>query len=91
MISKAPVTARVEFRMPPELKQEVEEAAALLGASFTAFATQVLVERAREIKRDHSLTILGDDARDSFIELMSNPPAPSEALRKTLSVKSVVL
>lgn len=91
MTSKAPVSSRVEFRMPPELKLEVEEAAALLGSSFTAFAAQALIERAREVKHLHNLTILGDAARDSFIEMMTNPPEPSEALIKTLSVKSVVL
>ncbi|CAN5702377.1 hypothetical protein BH11ARM2_BH11ARM2_06720 [soil metagenome] len=84
-------TARVEFRMSADLKSEVEEAAALLGASFTAFATQTLVERARAVKQEHTLTVLGDEARDAFIEMITNPPAPSDALRKTLGVRSVTL
>jgi len=77
--------------MPQELKEEVEEAVALLGSTFTAFATQVLVERARQVKHSHGLTILGDEARDSFVEMMANPPDPSEALKKTLGVRSVVV
>ncbi len=80
---------RVEFRMPRELKREVEEAAALLGSSFTAFATQVLVERAREVTQAHGLTVLCDDARDSFIDMMANPPAPSKALIRTLTTTKV--
>src|SRR5580658_819864 len=82
---------RVEFRMPLSLKREVEEAAALMGASFTAFATQALVERAREVKHQYGLTVLCDEARDSFVEMITNPPAPSDALRKTLNTRSVVI
>lgn len=77
--------------MPQHLKQEVEEAAALLGCTFTAFATHALVERAREVKQRYGLTVLCDEARDSFVEMMANPPAPSEALKKTLNTKKVVL
>jgi uncharacterized protein (DUF1778 family) len=75
--------------MPKDLKKEVEEAAALLGSTFTAFATQVLVERAREVKRQHGLTVLCDEARDSFVEMILNPPAPSKALKKTLNTRKV--
>ncbi len=77
--------------MPRELKREVEEAAALLGSTFTAFATQTLVERAREVKHAHSLTVLSDEARDAFVEMMTVPPAPSDALKRTISTKKVVL
>jgi uncharacterized protein (DUF1778 family) len=77
--------------MPQNLKREVEEAVALLGSTFTAFATQTLVERAREIKQQHGLTVLCDEARNSFLDMMANPPGPSEALRKTLNTKKVVL
>lgn len=82
---------RVEFRMPPDLKREVEEAAALVGSTFTAFATQALVERAREVKHQYGFTVLSDEARDAFVELMVEPPQPSEALKKTLNTRDVVL
>lgn len=84
-------TSRVEFRLAPELKLEIEEAAALLGSSFTAFATSVLVERAREIKREHQLSVLSGEAGRSFVELMADPPEPSEALVKTLNTRKVAL
>lgn len=79
--------ARVEFRMPADLKTEVEEAAALLGATFTSFATEILVERARQVKREHSLTILNDRERDAFLRLLTNPPKPSPALVKLMKSK----
>ena len=80
-------TARVEFRMTPKLKQEVEEAAALLGATVTSFATEALIERARKVKREHSLTVMGDQERDAFLELISHPPEPSAALVKLMHAK----
>jgi len=80
-------TARVEFRMSADLKSEVEEAAALLGATFTSFATEILIERARQVKRDYSLTILNDTERDAFLEMLANPPSPSESLVKLMNTE----
>ncbi len=60
-------SARVEFRMPSQLKREAEEAAALLGVNFTSFATEALIERSRQVKRDYALTILCDKERDAFL------------------------
>jgi len=77
--------------MPPNLKKEVEEAVALLGMSFTTFAIQTLVERAREVKSQHSLTVLCDEARDSFVDVMTAPPEPTEALRRTLNTRKVTV
>jgi uncharacterized protein (DUF1778 family) len=80
-------TARVEFRMPPQLKKEIEEAAALLGATFTSFATEVLVERSRQVKRDHAMTVLCDQERDAFLRMIANPPEPTDALVKLMHAK----
>ncbi len=80
-------TARVEFRMPADLKVEVEEAAALVGASFTSFATESLVARARQIKREYGLTVMGDRERDAFLEMLAKPPTPSESLIKLMNTQ----
>ena len=76
------ISARVEFRMPLSLKREAEEAARLMGMTLTAFATQALVERARKVKIEHSVTKLNDEERDALLSLLANPPKPTEALRK---------
>jgi uncharacterized protein (DUF1778 family) len=80
-------TARVEFRMPPSLKKEVEDAAALLGATFTSFATETLVERSRQVKRDHAMTVLCDKERDAFLKMIELPPTPSVALVELMHAK----
>lgn len=86
-MAKAQDTARVEFRMSALLKREIEEAAALVGTTFTSFATEVLVERSRQVKRDHNLTVMGDQERDAFLQLISNPVEPSRALAKLMQTK----
>ncbi len=75
--------------MDPHLKKEVEEAAALLGTTFTAFATQALVERAREVRLTHSVTTLAGDAASEFARLVIDPPEPSESLRTTLATRKI--
>ena len=80
-------TARVEFRMPADLKSEVEEAAALVGATFTSFATEILIERARQIKREYGLTRLNDKERDAFLEILANAPKPSKSLIKLMNTQ----
>lgn len=79
--------ARVEFRMAQNLKSEVEEAASLLGLTLTAFASQVLVERARQVKREALHVRLNDQDRDAFLHILASPPQTNDALRKTLSAK----
>lgn len=91
MSRTAESSPRVEFRMSPELKREVEEAAALVGSTFTAFATQALLERARAVRHQYGFTVLHDEACEAFAELIANPPAPSEALRETLNTRDVTL
>jgi len=83
-------SARVEFRMAPDLKSEVEEAAELLGTTLTAFATEALVQRARQVKREHQLTILDDVERDAFLKLIASPPPPSNELKKLMHVKVIL-
>jgi uncharacterized protein (DUF1778 family) len=73
--------------MPADLKSEIEEAAALVGATFTSFATEILVEKARQIKRDHGLIVLNNQDRDAFLKVLVNPPEPSEELIKVMKTQ----
>ncbi len=77
-------TARVEFRMPAHLKSEVEEAAALVGASFTSFATEILVAKGRQIKLEFEQTVMSDRERDAFLKILESPAKPSKSLVKLM-------
>jgi uncharacterized protein (DUF1778 family) len=76
--------------MPADLKREVEEAAALLGTTFTSFATESLVERARQVKRNHEAIVLNDQDRDAFLELLSRPPDPTDALISLMTTRVTI-
>ena len=71
--------------MAADLKSEVEEAAELLGATFTSFATEILVARARQVKLEYGLTEMNDRERDAFLEMLEKPASPSEPRVKLMS------
>ena len=81
------VTARVEFRMDEAQKKEIEAVAELQNQSFTAFATQTLLERAREIVRVRQTTVLTYAEAAAFLASLETPPEPTEALRKVMATK----
>ena len=73
--------ARLNFRLPEELKTTIEKAAAQLGQSVSDFAVSTLVRTAREVIREHDVTELSDRDRDVFVSILDDPDArPNEAL-----------
>ena len=76
--------ARLNFRLPPEIKERVEAAALVSGVTVTDFAITALAERSEEVLEKHQTTILSDRDRDIFLEMLENPPAPNEALKKAV-------
>jgi len=73
--------ARLNFRLPTDLKEVIEEAAATLGQSVSDFAVSTLVRQARTVIEQRNVTVLGD--RDRFIALLDDADArPNPALLK---------
>lgn len=73
--------ARLNFRLPEELKATIEKAAAQLGQSVSDFAVSTLVRTAREVIREHDVTALSNRDRDIFVSILDDPDAtPGEAL-----------
>jgi len=69
--------ARLEARISPELKQRLEYAASLRGASLTDFVVQSAQDAAARTIRENELLTLGEGARIAFAELLLNPPPPA--------------
>jgi len=65
-----PSDARLNFRLPAELKQTIEEAAARLGQSVSDFAVSTLVRSARDVIEQENITCLSNRDRDRFISLL---------------------
>lgn len=76
MASNIGATPRLAFRMKPELKTRVEEAAALMGLTVTDFVVSTLAERAAEVLERQSTLVLSDRDRDLFLEALSRPGQP---------------
>jgi uncharacterized protein (DUF1778 family) len=75
--------ARLNFRLPAEFKQTIEEAAAELGQSVSDFAVSALVQSARQVIREQGVTKLSRRDRKAFVELLDGKAAkPNTALRK---------
>ena len=75
--------ARLNFRLPTDLKEVIEEAAATLGQSVRDFAVSTLVRQARTVLEQRNVTVLGDRDRDRFIALLDDAEArPNPALLK---------
>jgi uncharacterized protein (DUF1778 family) len=75
--------ARLNFRLPSDLKEVIEEAAASLGQSVSDFAVSTLVQQARSVIEQRNVTVLSDRDRDRFSDLLDEAEArPNAALTK---------
>jgi len=74
-------SARLNFRLAPDLKAVIEEAAAILGQSVSDFAVSTLVQTARDVLHQQSVTELSNRDRDIFLAILDDPTAkPNRAL-----------
>ena len=82
MNTPPPNDARINFRLPGELKQTIELAAAQLGQTVSDFTVSTLLREAREVLQQSQQTRLTNRDRDKFLAaLESNSTAASVALQ----------
>jgi uncharacterized protein (DUF1778 family) len=75
--------ARLDFRLPADLKEVIEEAAASLGQSVSDFAVSTLVQQARSVIKQRNVTMLSDRDRERFVAILDDTAArPNAALVK---------
>jgi uncharacterized protein (DUF1778 family) len=71
---------RLDFRLTQENKELVEQAAALTGQTVSSFAISTLVEHARRIVQESSVTVLSSRDREAFLAMLDVEAGPNEAL-----------
>jgi uncharacterized protein (DUF1778 family) len=77
-------TSRIEIRIDAKNKRLLEKAAALKGKSISSYVlSKSLASAQKDIEQVETL-VLKDSDQDLFYELVTNPPAPNEALKKLL-------
>ena len=73
---------QMNFRLPQEVKNRIEEAAIVSGVTITDFAIASLLERAQEVLDRHTQRILSDRDRDVFLALLAEDAEPNDALKQ---------
>jgi uncharacterized protein (DUF1778 family) len=73
--------ARLNVRLPADLKRTIEEAAAQMGQTVSDFAVSTLVRAARQVVRDRQVTELSQRDWELFNSIVGDSSAePNEAL-----------
>jgi uncharacterized protein (DUF1778 family) len=74
--------ARINVRLPSELKKTIEEAAAALGQSVSEFVIATVVREARHVLQEAQVTRLSNRDRDRFLKALNDADAkPNAALK----------
>ena len=74
--------ARINVRLPSELKQTIEEAASALGQTVSEFAISTVVREARQVLKDAQITRLSNRDRDRFLKALDAADARPNATLK---------
>jgi uncharacterized protein (DUF1778 family) len=79
-------TVRLEFRIDPQGKADIERAAELTGEPATAFARTAAKERAERVLREHAATTLVPSRYfDDLIMWLDEPATPITSLAAAFS------
>ena len=74
--------ARINVRLPSDLKQTIEEAASALGQTVSEFAISTVVREARQVLQNAKMTRLSNRDRDKFLKALDSLDAkPNAALK----------
>jgi len=80
-----PKTARFDTRWPLEQKELFEYASKLGGfRNLSEFVFLTVLERAREIVKEHNQVIASDRDKEIFFDTIMNPPGPNEKLKRAV-------
>ena len=80
---------RLELRLTPEQKAEIEQAAALSGRSVSDFSVTVLVKEANEVIQIERELRMSKQAWAAFNEILDRPAKPVSGLADLLQRPSV--
>ena len=82
MATSSTSDARINFRLPSELKQTIEQAASELGQTVSDFTVSTLVREAREVLQQTQQTRLSNKDRNLFLKALESVDAkPNDALK----------
>ncbi len=80
--TRIPRTARLEVRTIPDVRDQIERAAALQGRSVSDFVVTAALEAAQKAIETTEIIHLSREASIAFAKAILDPPEPTEALRE---------
>lgn len=78
----------VTMRMPQQTKELIENAAAKVNKSFSAFVIESAQAHAIDVLLDQTVFNLSAERAEAFADVLANPPAPMAKLRELMQSKS---
>ena len=78
---------RMGFRVDEPTKKLVERAAQLERRKLTDYCMTALAEAAQRTIAQHETLTLSDAERATFFDVLINPPAPSERLKRAFEAE----
>ena len=78
---KKPKT-RLDFRLDPEAKEAIMQAAHVTGKSLSEFAVSSLVRSAQEVLEKHQTLTFSNRDFDAFLEAIDANEEPNDALKR---------
>ena len=83
-LQKKPHNASVRARVPEELKQRWQGAAALRGQTLTDFMISAANKEANEIFEQEERIVLSREGQMKLVEMLLNPPELPEEMKTLL-------
>lgn len=71
---------RIEVRLRPEQRREVEQASALLQMTTSDFIRETIAARAEQVLTEGAATLVPPDFFDSLLAALEEPPRANRAL-----------
>lgn len=81
MSSKAQNDTRVTARIPQQIKETIEQAAILSGATLNQFIVGAALKEAQQILEAEKVIELSQQDAEKVFSLLENPPTPNERLK----------
>lgn len=75
---------RITARVSDSIKQTIDTAANLSGATLNQFVVQAALEKAETIIENDKLIRLSQRDSAIFFDLLENPPEPNSSLKKAV-------
>jgi uncharacterized protein (DUF1778 family) len=78
----------INLRLPVQIKELIDAAASAVGQTRTEFVVSSARSHAIDVMLDQRFFQLGEKESATFLDILSHPPEPNEALRELMKRKA---